>query len=122
MRGVRELLGRWLRVATGLPDENAILLGKVDSIKRAVPIPDAGSGLKQDGYVLKTVAAGGKSYLVITASNDRGVLYGSFALLRKIGPPDPIQGLGRRPRSFAPLENLGQMGNLERHIQTRCCR
>jgi alpha-glucuronidase len=117
IRGIRGLLGRTLRVATALPDENAIVLGTVDSIKRAIPSLDAGSGLKQDGYVLKTVAAGGKSYLVITARNDRGVLYGSFALLRKICLRDPIESLDERQDPCAPVRMLDQWDNLDGTIE-----
>src|SRR6185436_17972634 len=47
------------------------------------------AGLKPDGYSLKTTD--GK--IVITGSNDRGVLYGAFALLRKAALGESIRNI-----------------------------
>ncbi len=85
LRGVRGMLGRTLRVDSTLPKEPAILLGTLADLRQLHLTAD----LPVDGYWLTTATAGGVSYTVITASNDRGVLYGAFALLRKIALGEP---------------------------------
>ena len=43
-------------------------------------------------YLAEDHQSGGIRYTVITAANDRGVLYGAFALLRKIALGEPDRG------------------------------
>ena len=84
LRGIRGMLGRTLRIQSGLPAESAILLGTLSDLKQAAPQLRLEAALPLDGYWLTTASAGGVSYTVITAANDRGVLYGVFGFLRKI--------------------------------------
>jgi alpha-glucuronidase len=77
IRGVRGMLGRTLRVETGLPNENAIVLGTLADLRQL----HLAANLKPDGYLLKTVRVGPVVYTVVSAANDRGVLYGTVALL-----------------------------------------
>src|ERR1041385_3811971 len=55
-------------------------------------------------YILKVEDKHGGStkHLVIAAANDRGVLYGAFALLRKIGLGEPIADLDEKQTPSAP--------------------
>ena len=90
IRGIRGMLGRTPRAESAIPQENAIVLGTLDQIRRAAPqwsadFNNAATGVATigpGGYWLKTVIAGRVHYTVITAPDDRGVLYGAFALLR----------------------------------------
>jgi len=116
-RGVRGMLGRTLRVETQVPGEGAILLGTFDAIAKAVPGIGRAPGLEPDGYWLKTIQVGGHSYLVVTAPNDRGVLYGAFALLRKIGLNEPVTNLDVKESPFAPIRMLNQWDNLDGTIE-----
>ena len=74
LRGVRGMLGRTLRVASGLPAENAIVLGTLADLRRAVPQLRLAADLPLDGYWLTAASLNGVSYTVIGAANDRGVL------------------------------------------------
>jgi alpha-glucuronidase len=117
IRGVSDMLCRTLRSETALPNEDAILLGTLDSVKKAEPAFDAPTDLRTDGFCLKTVTANGHKYLVITAVNERGVLYGTFALLRKMGLQESLAGLNEMDNPYAPLRMVNQWDNLDGTIE-----
>src|SRR5260221_1818940 len=64
IRGVRGMLGRTLRVGSGLPKENAIILGTLADLQQL----HITASLKPDGYLLKTVHVGPVAYTVVTAA------------------------------------------------------
>ncbi|HKV38562.1 MAG TPA: alpha-glucuronidase family glycosyl hydrolase [Blastocatellia bacterium] len=117
IRGVRGMLGRTLRAGHQLPDEDAILTGTFASIRHVLPDFDAPTGLKQDGYLLQIVKSGGHSYLVVSSPDERGVLYGAFALLRKIALREPITALNERESPYAPVRMLDHWDNLDGTIE-----
>jgi alpha-glucuronidase len=117
IRGVRGITGRTLRAETGLPRENAILLGTFASLAKESPQLGLHADLKPDGYWLKTVATGNRRYTVIAAVNDRGVLYGAFALLRKMALGEPIDHLDERESPYAPVRWVDQWDNLDGSIE-----
>jgi len=117
VRGVRGMLDRTERMETVLPDENAILLGTVDKIKTVIPGFPAPGDLIADGFYLKALSVGGHKILVITARNERGVLYGTFALLRKMALYEPIAGLDDEENPYAPVRVINQWDNLNGTIE-----
>ena len=137
IRGVRGLLGRTLRAGTQVPDESAIILGTFAEIRQAVPgirlaslqlRPNLASGLKrnlkpeleEDGYWLKSIELRGHPCLVIAAVNDRGVLYGTLALLRRIALQQPVTApheLDDREEPAAPIRWIDQWDNLDGTIE-----
>jgi alpha-glucuronidase len=117
IRGVRGLLGRTERIETALPGENAILLGTVDEVKKAVPAFVAPADLKTDGFYLKLISADGRRLLIVTALNDRGVLYGTFTLLRKMALHESIATLNEQENPYAPVRVVNQWDNLNGTIE-----
>jgi alpha-glucuronidase len=117
VRGVRGMLGRTLRIEERLPPESAIVLGTLDAIGKAVPAVRLSGDLPADGYWLKTAAVNGVAYLVITGPNDRGVLYGVFALLRNIGLHQPVLELDERQAPYAPVRWVNEWNNLDGTIE-----
>jgi alpha-glucuronidase len=93
------MLGRTLRVESGLPQEPAILIGTLADLPQLHLTAD----LPLDGYWLTTASAGGVTYTVITAANDRGVLYGTFAFLRKIALAEPVAKIDEKQAPYAPV-------------------
>jgi len=71
------------------------------------------SGLKPDGYSLKT--DGGK--IVITGSNDRGVLYGAFALLRIVALGEPVAKLDEKSEPRVAVRWVNHWDNLDGTIE-----
>ncbi len=111
------MLGRDLRIDAQLPDENCILLGTLNAVKRIAPdilLPDR---LTDDSYLLKTTAAHGHKLLLITADNDRGVLYGAFALLRKIALQKDLDHIDEQSSPYAPIRWTNEWDNLDGSIE-----
>jgi alpha-glucuronidase len=117
LRGVRGMLGRTLRIETALPDENAILLGTFDEIKKVVPAFDAPTNLAEDGFYLKTISLGGHKLLIVTTPNERGVLYGTFTLLRKMGLHESIASLDEKESPYATIRAINQWDQLNGYIE-----
>jgi alpha-glucuronidase len=117
IRGLKGMIGRTLRAESGVPQENAILLGTAGQIHSALPglLPDV--NLAADAFWLKSAAKGPLHYTVIAASNDRGLLYGAFALLRKIALGEAILNLDQRETPYAPVRWVDQWDSLNGGIE-----
>jgi len=117
IRGIRGMIGRTLRVESRVPREGGIVLGTLAEIRKAAPHLPLAANLEADGYWLKTLRVDGARYLVIAAENDRGVLYGAFALLRKIGLGESVGDLDDRQTPYAPVRWVNQWDNLDGSIE-----
>jgi alpha-glucuronidase len=117
IQGLRGMLGRTLRLEAGAPRESAIVLGTLAEIRRAMPQWALQAPIPPDGYWLKTIAASGSHYLVVAGGDERGVLYGAFALLRKIGTGEPVADLDERQAPYAPVRWINQWDNLDGSIE-----
>ncbi|MBV9613373.1 MAG: glucosiduronase, partial [Acidobacteriaceae bacterium] len=115
-RGIRGMLGRTERSAAALPDESCILLGTLEDMRKANPqllLPS----LAEDAYSLQTTTAHGHRMILITASNDRGVLYGTFALLRKMALHENLDHLDEQQGPYAPIRWTNEWNNLNGTIE-----
>jgi alpha-glucuronidase len=117
IRGIRGMLGRTLRLEPSVPRESAFVLGTLTAIHRTAPQFQLVANLGADGYWLRTISTGGVRYTIITAENDRGVLYGAFALLRKIGLGERIDSLDEKQSPVAPIRWVNQWDNLDGSIE-----
>ncbi|MBV9038755.1 MAG: glucosiduronase [Acidobacteriaceae bacterium] len=116
-RGIRGMLERTLRIGSKLPDEDCILLGTLDSVRRVTTDFALPQTLPEDAYFLKTTAIGGHAVVLITASNDRGVLYGTFALLRKLALHQEIGYFDEQSAPSAPIRWTNEWDNLDGTIE-----
>ncbi len=80
---------------------------------QAIVLGGPAANLKPDGYELKTV----DRKIVITGSNDRGVLYGAFALLRKVALGEPIANLNEKSEPRVPVRWVNHWDNLDGSIE-----
>jgi len=117
VRGIHGMLGRTLRIESHVPDEDVILLGTIASVKQIAPEVTLPDHLLEDAYLLKANAARGHKILLITASNERGVLYGTFALLRKIALQQEIDNLEEQSAPYAPIRWTNEWDNLDGSIE-----
>jgi alpha-glucuronidase len=111
------MLGRTLRVESRVPAEGAIVLGTLTMIRHAAPQFRLAADLPADGYWLKTVRVDGTRYTIITAENDRGVLYGAFALLRKIALGEALADIDEKHSPYAPVRWVNQWDKLDGTIE-----
>jgi alpha-glucuronidase len=114
IRGVRGMTGRTLRTESGIPKESAIFLSTLDRLPSQWGLH---ASLANDGYWLKTVTSNGVRYTVIAAANDRGILYGAFAFLRKLSFGEPINELDQKQSPAAPVRWVNQWDNLNGSIE-----
>ena len=101
IRGVRGMLGRTLRIEAQLPQDGAIVLGGT-----------AGE-LQTDAFRITTKGRN----IAVTGGNDNGVLYGVFALLRKLALHQSVQGLDERQEPYSPLRWINHWDNLDGTIE-----
>ncbi len=117
VRGFRGMTGKTLRIESTLPKESAIVLGTLSNLRQAMPQLGLNAELAPDAYWLKTVVSSGVRYTVVTGADDRGVLYGAFALLRKVGSGAPIASLDEKQTPYAPIRWINQWDNLDGTIE-----
>jgi len=111
------MLGRNLRLQSGLPAESAIIVGTLDELRRGAPQLRLPVNPGEDAYWLKTLQVNGAVYTVVTAQNDRGVVYGAFALLRKIALGEPLADLDERQSPYSPIRWVNEWDNLDGSIE-----
>jgi alpha-glucuronidase len=100
VRGIAGFTGNPPRELTEVPPEPSIVI-------RLTP------GMPLDGYALKTE---GRNILV-SATNDRGALYGAFALLRKIALGESIRALDEKQSPATPVRWINHWENMDGTIE-----
>src|SRR5260370_41413475 len=101
IRGARGMLEKTLRAEKELPREKAIVLGTIVSIQALVPGFSARRSLGEEGLWLTTENLRGCQCLIVTATTDRGVLYGVVALLTKIAQIADLSEWNEDQQSYA---------------------
>ncbi len=119
--GVDKISGRTLRSA-GLAGERAIILGTLTAVHGLAPELNPPQHLIGDGYWLKSARIRGQQSLVIAGANDRGVLYGVFALLSKMARTRnldtmKLDAMDEMQQPYAPIRWVNQWDNLNGHIE-----
>jgi alpha-glucuronidase len=107
--------GEWTRAVRGMTGQEA----------RAVTTPQEstvefnlrGDSVAAEAYRLRTETINGKHVTTVTGSTDHGVLYGMFALLRKIQLGESIDNLNEVQTPYAPERWVNQWDNLEGIIE-----
>ena len=116
VRGLERMLGRKIGMEPK-PTKSAIILGTLAELHAIAPDLRPAQELIPDGYWLKSSRIAGHECLVITATTDRGVLYGMFALLSKIARGAPVAALDEIEQPHAPLRWVNQWDNLDGSIE-----
>ena len=107
IRGVKGMLGRTLRIDSQSAG-GAIVLGTVDSLRTKYPQPP----LKSEGFRIQWI---GKD-LVIAGADPNGVLYGTFAVLRRLATGEAIdRPIEQTPHT--PVRWINHWDNLDGTIE-----
>jgi alpha-glucuronidase len=114
---INGMLGRNLRRQSQLPNESAIVIGTLDELRKSAPQLSLTANLTPDAFWLKSSRVNGSAYTIVTAQNDRGVLYGAFALLRKIATGDPIIDLDEKQTPASPIRWINHWDNIDGTIE-----
>jgi alpha-glucuronidase len=114
--GVEKMLGRALKSSGGIQG-SAIVLGTIRDLHNVAPSLEAPHPLEGGGFWITHAEIRRSKCLVITAANDRGVLYGVFALLSKIARGETISGIDEVENPYAPIRWVNQWDNLDGRIE-----
>ncbi len=114
-RSLQQMLGR--SFGRDSVAQDAFLLGKLPDVRTQDPKLRPTQALKPDGFWLKTVRIHGSPCVAIVAVNDRGVLYGVFALLSKIARGKSIASLDDLQQPYAAIRWVNQWDNLDGRIE-----
>jgi alpha-glucuronidase len=102
---------------SSLPAKNAFVLGRWSAVHPLFPELRLKSALRDDGFWLKTVTRKGAKYWLIVGARDRGVMYGMFALLRRIAENDSAADLDDLENPSAPIRWVSQWDNPDGSIE-----
>ena len=100
-----------------LPLKDAFVLGPLKLLQPYFPDLKPAPALSRDGFWLKTVQRKTGKYWVIAGGNDRGVLYGTFALLRKLAEKQDVATLDEMGNPSAPIRWASEWDNLDGSIE-----
>ena len=115
-RGLSGLLGRGIPISRQVTDGSVLIGTPALSVEiAALKLPLKGLG--RDGFVIRTAQLNGKRILVIAGNEDLGVLYGAFALLRRIQSLQTIEKLDVRASPRLTLRMLDHWDNLDRTVE-----
>ncbi|HVP48441.1 MAG TPA: alpha-glucuronidase family glycosyl hydrolase [Bryobacteraceae bacterium] len=116
-RGVHGMLGKIMQVKPRIAAGDAIILATFDTLPAIAPSLTPPSSPVKESYLLKTLELNGHSILIIAAPDDRGVLYGVFALLRHIALGLAIDNLDESGTPYAPVRWTNEWNNLDGTIE-----
>ena len=117
VRGVAQMLGETLQEEGRSSPQNAIVLGTLSQLHVVAPALHLAQELRSDGYWLKATKIHGSQSLIVAAANDRGVLYGVFALLSKIARGESLAHIDEVQQPYAPIRWVNQWDNLDGRIE-----
>ncbi len=116
-RAVKAMLGRSLARAKTVPGRPAILLGTFEELKGAGVVIPHGSPIAAEGFRLFWVEKGGVHHLAVAGADERGLLYGAFALLRRMGLRQEILNMDITESPYAPVRWVNHWDNLNGTIE-----
>jgi alpha-glucuronidase len=116
-RGLGSMLGRTFKTGAALGGADAIVVGTAAALRGAIR-EIAAADLKTPGaFYLRNVTRGRQHLLVIAGADDRGVLYGAFAFLRRVAMHLPVAALDERQAPQAPQRWVNEWNNLDGTIE-----
>jgi alpha-glucuronidase len=116
-RGLLGMLDSRVSLRETISSEPSIILGNWRTLAALLPQLQGAESLAEDGFWLKTLSSGRATHIVVTGPTDRAVLYGAFALLRKIAVGDPVDNLDIKQNPYAPIRFLNHWDNLNGTIE-----
>ncbi len=117
--GLSGLLGKSIPESTALWAQSGVIagvLGHSPLIDQHVSAEEVRQ-LKTEGYILKKVMVEGQEHVLLASIDDRGVLYGAFALLRLLKNQHSLADLHITDNPRLDLRLLNHWDNLDRTVE-----
>ena len=116
LAGVPRITGRALSPSHEI-DGSVIVLATWKQAQASVPGLTPRHGSIGNGFWITTVKIRGSECLLVTGSGDRDVLYGTFALLRKIAQGESIANIDEVQHPAANIRWIDQWDNLDGSVE-----
>ena len=117
IRGLGSMFGEKVISLPERGSDSIILLGTLERIRATIDDPGLPTQLRSDGFWIGRVVARQGPALVVAGQNDRGVLYGAFTLLRRLGTHGDVSQLNEREEPAAPVRWINHWDNLDGTIE-----
>jgi len=119
LKGLAGLLGRAPVIDTRVVADRSIVLGtpSTSPIVASLNLQRALQQSGDDGFVIRSTTAGGKRVIVVAANREIGVLYGAFALLRRVQTLQSVASLSIVSAPRIKLRILDHWDNLDRSVE-----
>ena len=118
-RGLQGLLDVEIPLVPDLTREGALVVGtpETSATIAALDLQDALRQVGEEGYLIRTVEAGGERATIIAANADVGALYGTFHFLRLIQTQQPVGELDLVQAPKIQHRVLNHWDNLDRTVE-----
>jgi alpha-glucuronidase len=100
-----------------LPANSALVLGNSLEVSKSFPQLHVPGKLGPDGYWLTHVTVRGDPVVVVAGADDRGVLYGAFALLRRLRQGELIYPVDVQEQPAMPIRWVDEWDNADGSIE-----
>jgi alpha-glucuronidase len=99
-----------------LSNANALIIAKTSSLGDAW-LQFSIEGMAEEGFIIKTIRSKGKEKILITANTDKGLLYGTFRLLRMMQSREDLEDIDILDAPKVEIRMLNHWDNLDRTIE-----
>ncbi len=117
--GINGMLGVKPIISGSIDKPSFILIGtleKLNTVDNCIEINEK-SDIGDEGFLIKSVKTGDKDYIIVTGKTDKGVLYGTFSLLRLISTNTELDGIRRLENPSNPLRIINHWDNIDGSIE-----
>lgn len=115
-RGIRDLTDASSYLAQNNINGETVL-GTAEELRKSFPALAIPSDLEPDGYWLSMTQDRGHALFVVAGGDERGVLYGAFALARLLTTGQDIKNLNLRSRPAMPIRWVDEWDNPDGFIE-----
>lgn len=115
--GLGGLLGTEVRFKPFQASENQLIISKYAGLPRVFKEDINIDNLRGEGYMIKHVEKGGRSYVLVTGKEDIGLLYGTFHFLRMLKMHQPLASLNLEESPKVDIRMLNHWDNLDRTVE-----
>ncbi len=119
LAGLAGMTGRDIADVKSITRGGTVVAGTFESSPLiAALLPDVLPGTTgEEGYLIRSVTQKGKRIIVIASEGDRGVLYGTFHLLRLVSMRVSLKDLSVTEKPAVALRLLNHWDNLDRTVE-----
>ncbi|KNY28028.1 alpha-glucuronidase family glycosyl hydrolase [Pseudobacteroides cellulosolvens] len=117
--GINGMLGVKPIISGSIDKPSFIFIGTLEKLKAvdiSIDVNDE-NDIGDEGFLIKSVKTGDKDYIIVTGKTDKGVLYGTFSLLRLISTNTELDGIKRLENPSNPLRIINHWDNIDGSVE-----